>query len=246
MLSVIMIVKNEERMLRRCLEAIQWADEIIVLDSGSTDDTLAIAKEYTDKVYSTDWPGYGIQKQRALDYATGDWILNLDADEIVDANLKEAILQVMAENQYNAFRVPIRMVFYGKPLHYSSSPQRHVRLFQREGAQFSSDLVHEKIMLSNHHRIGTITPPLMHYSFRDLTHLIDKMNRYSSYTAKMRQQRQQKPSLIKTLLGSSWMFLRCYFLQRGLMDGKEGFVLAMLHAQASLYRGLKQLYPDQA
>ena len=102
MLSVIIIAKNEQLNIRHCLESVRWADELIVLDSGSTDDTVAIAREFTDKVFSTDWQGYGIQKQRALDHATGHWILNLDADESVDEQLKQQIMHVMASKKYDA------------------------------------------------------------------------------------------------------------------------------------------------
>ena len=96
MLTVIIIAKNEQRNIRRCLESVAWADELIVLDSGSTDDTIAIAREFTNNVFSTDWLGYGIQKQRALERATGNWLLNLDADESVDGRLKNQIINVMA------------------------------------------------------------------------------------------------------------------------------------------------------
>ena len=105
MLSVIVIVKNEEANLRVCLNSVRWADEIIVLDSGSTDNTLAVAREFTDKVYSADWPGYGLQKQRALEYATGTWILNLDADEVVSDALRQEICTVIQQDKADAYLV---------------------------------------------------------------------------------------------------------------------------------------------
>lgn len=156
MLSVIIIAKNEEANIRRCLASVQWADELIVLDSGSSDNTIAIAKEYTDKVYSTDWQGYGIQKQRALSLATEDWVLNLDADETVDDQLKTAIIKAITSDDADAYRIPICMNFYGFPLRFSSSPKRHVRLFKRAGARYSSDIVHEKIVLAPEQRISKI------------------------------------------------------------------------------------------
>lgn len=245
MLTVVIIAKNEEMNIRRCLESVCWADEIVVLDSGSDDNTLAIAKEFTDKVFSTDWQGYGIQKQRALAHATGEWVLNLDADESVDAHLKKSIQAAMKNNEADAYRIPIRMCFYDKPLRYTSSPKRHVRLFKREGARYSDDLVHEKIVLPKDARIGRIVEPIMHYSFKDVSHVLYKINRYSSYSANIRIQEKQKTSLLKTLLGTSWMFFRCYVLQRGFLDGREGFIFAVFSAQGAFYRGLKQLYVDR-
>jgi len=244
MLSVIIITKNEEINIRRCLESVQWADEIIIVDSGSTDNTLAIAREFTDKIYEADWLGYGVQKQRALSYATGDWVLNIDADEAVDANLRNEIIKAMLAEGPNAYRVPSCMNFYGKPLRYSGSPKRHIRLFKREGARYSDDIVHEKIMLPDGCKIGQLNSAIMHHSYRDLSHALDKINRYSSYSAKIRIKEKKPASLIKTLFGTSWMFFRCFVLQRGFMDGRDGFVIAVINAQGTLNRGLKQLYQD--
>lgn len=245
MLTVNIIAKNEEKNIRRCLESVTWADEIIVLDSGSTDNTVAIARKYTDNVFTTDWRGYGVQKQRALTRATGDWVLNLDADEFVDEHLRKEIIGAMVVHQFDAYRIPIQMFFYGKPLRYSSSPKRHVRLFKRNGACFSSDIVHEKIILPDGARVGRIKAGILHHSFQDVSHALYKINRYSSYSAKISITKKKRAALSKTLISTCWMFVRCYFLQRGFLDGKAGFLFAMLNAQGSFYRGIKQLYPDQ-
>lgn len=244
MLSVIIIAKNEADNIRRCLESVRWADEIIVLDSGSDDDTVAIAREFTPHVFQTDWQGFGVQKQRALQHATSDWILNLDADEVVSDALREVLMSAMVQTVYSGYRVPIRMHFYGKALRFSASPKRHVRLFKREGAQFSADLVHEKIELPANTRIGQLSTPLLHYSFRDVSHAINKMNLYSSYSARIRIESNKKHSFTKTVASSCWMFVRCYLLQGGFLDGKPGLVFAVFQAQSSWYRGIKQLYRD--
>lgn len=248
MLSVVIITKNEEANIRRCLSSVQWADEIIVLDSGSEDNTVAIAKEFTDKVFETkpeEWPGYGVQKQRALDHATGDWVLNLDADESVDEHLKSAIIHAINNNTFDAYRVPIRMCFYDKLLRYSSSPKRHIRLFKRIGASFSRDIVHEKIQLPEGVTIGRLRAAIVHHGVRDISHLLYKINHYSSCSAKTRLDEKKQTSLFKTLCGTSWMFLRCYVLQRGFLDGKEGLLFAFFNAQGTFYRGIKQLYCDR-
>lgn len=245
MLSVIIIAKNEALNIQRCLESVQWADEIIVLDSGSSDNTVDIAKQYTTQVYSTDWQGYGVQKQRALGYVTQPWVLNLDADESVSDALKADIQAIIRENRADACRIPIQMHFEGKRLRHSSSPSRHARLFKKEGAFFSPDLVHEKIILPEGAKVIQLKTPIFHHSFRDVSHAIEKMNRYSSYSAKMRRNSKKQISLTQTLLSSSWMFFRCYVLQRGFMDGRVGFLFACLNAQGSFFRGIKQLYPDR-
>ncbi|KTC88643.1 glycosyltransferase family 2 protein [Fluoribacter dumoffii] len=243
-LSVIIITKNEEKNIRRCLESVQFADEVIVLDSGSTDNTVSIAKEYTEHVFITDWPGYGAQKQRALSKAHGDWVLNLDADESVSEQLQREIIDAMASDSADAFRVAIQMYFYNKPLRYSSSPTRHIRLFKRANAYFSDDIVHEKIVLPEGIRIGKIKNSIMHHSFKDVSHVLYKMNKYSSYSAKTYILKKRKPSFIKTMASTSWMFFRCYILQRGFLDGRIGFLFAVFNAQGTFYRGIKQLYQD--
>lgn len=245
MLSVIIITKNEEHTLERCLNSISFADEIIVVDSGSADKTIDIARLFTSKVYSYDWQGYGIQKARALSYAKGDWVLNLDADECLDDDLKKDIITAIQSSNFDAYKIPIRMSFYGKKLKYSSSPSRHIRLFKKKGAQYSNDIVHEKILLPEHFRIGALNSPIWHDSFKDLNHALFKINRYSSYSAKIRSKNNSTPSVFSSVLSTLWMFLRCYILQRGFLDGKEGFLFACLNAQGTFYRHLKQVYPDK-
>lgn len=244
-LTVSIIAKNEAENIRRCLESVRWADEIIVLDSGSTDETVSIAREYTDKVFETDWQGFGMQKQRALDLATSNWVLNLDADEFVSPQLRTVIIQAIDNNQADGYKIPIQMYFYGQPLKYCMSPKRHVRLFRRSGAKFSNDIVHEKIILPKGSKILQITTPILHNSYSDVSHALSKINFYSSYSAKIRINDNKTASLLKTSLASLWMFVRCYFLQRGFLDGRAGLIFAIFNAQGSWYRGIKQIYRDK-
>jgi glycosyltransferase involved in cell wall biosynthesis len=244
MLSVIIIAKNEEANIQRCLESVCFADEIIVLDSGSTDNTLTIAKQFTDKVFMTDWLGYGIQKQRALTKATGDWVLNLDADETVSPALQNIIKNVITSDEADAYRLAIQMIFEDKPLKYSASPKRHIRLFKRKNAAYSPDIVHEKIVLPVDIRIGKIKEPILHHSYQDISHVLYKLNKYSSYSAKIRIESHKKGGFFRTLMATCWMFGRCFILQRGFLDGKLGFLFAVFSAQGTFYRGMKQIYKD--
>lgn len=243
-LSVIIITKNEEANIRTCLESIFFANEIIILDSGSTDKTLSIALEYTPNVFSTDWLGYGIQKQKALSKATGDWVLNLDADESLSTDLKQEIIEAMSANNADAYRIPIQMMFYNQPLKYSASPKRHIRLFKRLNANYSDDIVHEKIKIPTYFKVAKLKHPILHHSYKDLSHVLYKLNKYSSYSAKIRIESGKKMSLFKVVLSTSWMFGRCFILQRGFLDGKLGFLFALISAQGTFYRGMKQIYPD--
>lgn len=246
MLSVIIITENESDHLAQCLESVSWANEIIIVDSGSTDDTVAIAKKYTPHVYTmADWEGYGIQKQRALGKATGDWVLNIDADEVVTESLKLKIQQIMADSSVDACRIPIFLVFNDTVLKHTSSPKRHIRLFRRQGAEYGQKIIHEGIVLPDSSHIIQLTEPLMHHSFRDFSHALYKLNRYSSYTAKTRLHQKKSASLTMAILRSLWMFFNTYFLKGGFLDGKLGFIFAVFNMEGTFYRSIKQIYPDR-
>lgn len=245
MLSVTIIAKNEADNIRRCLESVGFADEIIVLDSGSTDDTLAIAREYTDKVFSTDWQGYGLQKQRALDKASGTWVLNIDADEAVSDELRQSLVRAIAEDKADAYRIPILLNFYGKPLRRSWCPKDHIRLYKRAGARYTDNIIHEEVLVPDSARIARLNAPIHHYSFKDFKHALHKMNTYSSTSASMRRSKKRKPSFWRSLFGAWWMFFRCYVVQGGFLEGRRGFLLAVLSAEGSFYRGIKILYLDK-
>lgn len=245
MLSVIIITKDEAANIERCLKSIIWADEIIIVDSGSTDNTIEIASQYTKNIFSANWEGYGVQKQRALIYANGDWVLNLDADESVTPDLKIEILTAIQSTNVTAYRIPIRLHFYGKTLTYSLSPSRRIRLFKREGAHYSDDIVHERILLPESAKIAQLSESILHHSYRDISHALFKMNQYSSSTAKARLKEGHRPTFFGVLCSAGWMFVRCFLFQFGFLDGREGLILAFLSMEAAYYRGLKQLYPDQ-
>ena len=162
-LSVIVITKNEEAVIRRCLESVQWADEIIVVDSGSTDRTLQIAQELNARIETASgWPGFGPQKNRALDLASGNWMLSLDADEWVTPELRAAIERAMAVPDGNlAFRVPRLSSYCGRFMRHSGWWPDHVtRLFRHGQARFSDDLVHERLIVNG--AVGTLREPLLH------------------------------------------------------------------------------------
>lgn len=245
MLSVIVITCNEEKNIVRCLKSVQFADEIIVVDSGSRDNTVALARSLGAKVLETDWPGYGIQKQRALDLATQEWVLSLDADEFLEPGAQAEIEHAIQDSQIDAYQLPRQMVFYNRVLKYAAYEKKHIRLFRRSKAQFSLDPVHEKVLVKEGANIQKLRLNILHDCYRDWTDAVAKMNRYSSLSAGMRRQKAKKTSFIKALLSSNWMFLKSYIFQAWCLDGVPGFALALYQAQGSWYRYMKQMYPDQ-
>lgn len=238
-LSAIVIVKNEVDAVRRCLESLKWADEIIVLDSGSTDDTVAICREYTPHVYETDWPGFGPQKNRALQHASGDWVLSLDADEWVLPELRDEIRKaVTGAGDHAAFRIPRLSSFCGREMHHSGWwPDYVVRLFRRDRARFSDDSVHERVIVEG--KTGTFANALRHETFVDLEDLLGKMNVYSTLSARDAHAKGKQGSLTRAVLKSVWAFIRIYILRLGFLDGREGFMLAVSTAEGTYYRYAK-------
>ena len=239
-LSIILITRNEAANIRACLESVAWADEIIVVDSGSSDDTVAIAREFTQHVYEHDWPGFGAQKNRALDYATNKWVFSIDADERVTPELRTAIEAVLRKDDdtRSAYRVSRLSSYCGRFMRHSGwHPDHIVRLFRRAAARFSDDLVHERLLVKG--QIGQLDGELLHYAFDNLEEVLHKVNRYSSAGAVMLQQRGRSASLGSAVLRGLWSFLRTYILRGGFLDGREGFMLAVSNAEGTYYRYLK-------
>lgn len=241
-LSVILIMRNEALNARECLESVAWADEIVVLDSGSKDGTPALCREYTPHVYDTDWPGFGLQKNRALSHATGDWVLSIDADERVTPELRRAICAVLDDATHSAWRIPRRSWYCGRFMRHGGWwPDYVVRLFRRGCAEFSNDPVHERVLVTRG-PTGTLKTPLLHYSYRSLEQVLDKINTYSSAGAEGHLARGKRGGLGKAVAHGLWAFVRTYFLRLGFLDGREGFMLAVSNAESTYYRYLKLMY----
>jgi glycosyltransferase involved in cell wall biosynthesis len=245
MLSVIVITCNEEKNIVRCLKSVKFADEIIVVDSGSRDNTVALARSYGARVIETDWPGYGVQKQRSLDLATHEWVLSLDADEFLAEDAHTQILKAIQTQTIDAFQLPRQMVFYGKVLKYAAYEKKHIRLFRREKAHFSLEPVHEKVVMAEGSQCKRLPIIIFHDCYRDLTDAVTKMNRYSSLSAGMRLQHSKTASFWKAWCSSKWMFIKSYILQGWFLDGVPGYALSLYQSQGSWYRYMKQLFPDQ-
>jgi glycosyltransferase involved in cell wall biosynthesis len=241
-LSVILITKNEAGNIRACLESVSWADEIIVVDSGSTDGTIDIAREFTQQVYVHDWPGFGPQKNRALGYATKEWVFSIDADERVSDELRTEIEKVLhsPSNNFDAYLVSRLSNFCGRFMRHSGwYPDLLPRLFKRGTTKFSNDLVHERLIVDG--QIGRLQGILLHYSFDDMDEVLHKINQYSTAGAAMMFERGKRTTLVGAVLRGFWSFVRTYLLRSGFLDGQKGFMLAISNAEGTYYRYLKLL-----
>jgi len=238
MLSVIIITKNEASHIGRCLESVLWADEIIVLDSGSQDDTVSICRQYTDKVYETDWPGFGVQKQRALDKATGDWVLSIDADEIVTAELRAEIEQALQQNKIHGYEIPRLSSYCGRQMRHGGWwPDYVLRLFRRNAGHFSDAVVHEKIIVEG--KVGRLVSPFLHDTAVNLEEILRKMNSYSSLGAQMLYEKGVRASISKAFFKGLWTFIRTYWIKAAFLDGHQGLMLSISNAEGTYYKYLK-------
>ncbi|MDO9263246.1 MAG: glycosyltransferase family 2 protein, partial [Desulfosalsimonadaceae bacterium] len=220
-LSVILIAKNEEDRIERCLRSVApIADEILVLDSGSTDRTKEIAGQFTEKVFETDWPGYGPQKQRALEKVVGDWVLSIDADEELSPELCEEIQQTLAAGPPEVgFKLPWTVTVFGATLNHGRSARAPLRLFRREGARFTDALVHETVLLPKG-KIKTLKGRLIHYTHRDFGHYLEKNRQYAWLGAKQRHAKGKKGfGLTGAVLRAVWTFFQIYIIRLGFLDG---------------------------
>ncbi|MBC8022025.1 MAG: glycosyltransferase family 2 protein [Burkholderiales bacterium] len=239
-LTVVLITRDEEKAIAAALDSVSWADEVVVLDSGSTDRTVEIARARGAKVtVSADWPGFGPQKNRALGEATRDWVLSLDADERVTPELRDEIQAIVAgKGNHDAYELPRLSSYCGRFMRHGGWwPDRVTRLFRRGKARFSDDLVHERVVVQG--TTGRLEGRLLHEAFDDLEEVLDKVNQYSSAGARMGHAAGRRGSLTRAVLHGVWTFVRTYFLQAGFLDGRRGFMLAVSNAEGTYYRYLK-------
>ncbi len=242
-LSVTLITRNEGENIAACLQSVAFADEWVVVDSGSTDRTREIAEAFGARVVVTDdWPGFGVQKNRALALARGRWVLSLDADERVSDALAEQIKAVVSGSTAvppaDGYELSRLSRFCGQWIRHGDwYPDRVLRLFRRERGRFSDDLVHERLQLDGNR--ARLRGDLLHETMPTLDDALDKMNRYSSGRARDKVRAGRRGGLASALGHGLWAFVRSYLLRRGFLDGRLGFVLAVYVAEGTYYRYLK-------
>ncbi|ELY4199280.1 glycosyltransferase family 2 protein [Cronobacter sakazakii] len=232
-LSVVMIAKNAASLLPDCLASVAWADEIVVLDSGSSDDTVAVATAAGAKVFTeSDWQGYGIQRQRAQQYASGDYILMIDTDERVTPELAQAIHQVLENPDPQAvYSIARRNLFLGRFMRHSGwYPDRVTRLYARERYRYNDNQVHESLDAPGA-RVVTLSGDLLHLTCRDFASFQRKQLNYATAWAQERHQQGKKVSVPGIFGRTLAAFCKTLILRAGVLDGRQGWLMAVVNAQ---------------
>lgn len=245
-LSVVIITKDEGENLRRTLESVRFADEIVIVDSGSSDDTVVIAREYTPLVVAQDWLGFSGQKNYAISLASHDWILSLDADEVVSVPLQQQIREVVTGGSaFEAYSLRRKNFFLGTWMkHAGFYPDRKIRLFKRGTAQFEAREVHESIHCSG--RVAHLDADIDHYAYPTLEIYIEHQNRYSTLGARRLSEQGRRSSIvIDVLLRPLFGFVYNYFFRLGFCDGRKGFLLNFYQAVYGSWKYAKLWHLNQ-
>ena len=238
-LSVAIITYNEERRLPACLASVAFAAEVVVVDSESTDRTVAIAEQSGAKVQRQPWRGFGLQKQSAIDLCTQPYILVLDADErVAPPTAIELATLIQSGLIHDAYSLPRKNYFLGRWIkHAGWWPDRVVRLFQKGRATMSANLVHESLRVSG--STGELQNPLLHYATRDLEQTMNKMNSYSTSGAEDLWREGKQASVAKALARGAWAFFYNYGIRLGFLDGAEGLIIAVSDASNKFFKYAK-------
>lgn len=246
-LSIGILTKNEERMIGECVRSALFADEIIVLDSGSTDNTLAIAQSLGAKTFiSHDWQGFAVQRNRLLSHATGDYIFFLDADEIITPELRDEIMGVVASKELGVWKVMWTVVAYGHTLHHFKSNTSMERLFPRDLIDHFEGVVHEEAILTqitiNRH---TFRYRLLHHSRQSIKASLEKLTQYAMLGAAKRQRLGKKGGILRGLASASASFIKTFLFQKGFRDGGPGFLYCFFISLECFFRYVALKYDDQ-
>ena len=230
-LSVTIITKNEEKNITRCLMSVKWADEIVVLDTHSTDRTVEICRQFTDQVFCVDWHGYGKQKNLCADRASHNWVLNIDSDEEISPEGAEEIKEVLRQGapKHFVYHFPRKNFFAQRWVRFGGwYPDRISRLYDKTQVSFTESQVHEKLVPDGN--VGSLHNPILHYSFAGMEDYIERQNRYSTLYAREKMSNGFRASWSHLVLRPPMAFIKNYFIRQGFRDGFLGLFLAMAFA----------------
>jgi glycosyltransferase involved in cell wall biosynthesis len=245
-ISAVLIVYNESANLRRSLAQLWWCDEVVVVDSFSTDDSVDICRRYGCKVAQRRFDGYGAQKQYAISLAKNDWILSLDADEVLSDALIDEITHEMRNPAANGYMLPLTFVFMGKPMRFGKESRRPLlRLFNKQYGGFDASLLHEKVHCSG--AIKKMRHPFYHYSHRSVSHFFEKLNKYSSLGATVYYEKGKRRARTLIVLSVPLYFIKYYLLELNFLNGITGFYWSLLISFEHFVKYIKteELYSAQ-
>ena len=237
MLSIVILTFNSQKYLQEVLESTNFADEVIVVDSGSKDSTRQICDGFSNvRFHEQAWLGFGTQKQRGVDLAKNEWVFVLDSDEVITDELKNEIISTLKEPKFMAYNVARLNFFFGKAIkNMGLYPDYTVRLFNKNFAKFDGRAVHEKVIFNDgSQKLGMLKNHFLHYAYESIEQFIAKQNRYSSLGAK-----GEKSSKFKAVLNPAWTFFKLFFLKGGWREGWRGYVIARLYAQYTFWKYVK-------
>lgn len=243
-ISVAIRTCNEEMNIRKCLESVSWADEIVVVDSNSTDTTVAIAREFTSKVITQKWLGHIGQSQFATDQTSNHWVLHMDADERVSPALRDELLALdLANSPYHAYEMPRRHFFMQRWINHSAwYPDYKIRLFRKDVCRWGGYAPHDEVKVVG--RKKKLKNDILHYIYRDSKHFLTTKNNYSSLTAADHYKNGKRARIIDFTLRPLYAFLYRYFFRLGVADGMAGFTISVIEAYAVFMKYIK-LYEIQ-
>lgn len=238
-LSVAIITKDEEDALPQCLRSVSFADDIVVVDSGSTDRTVEIAREHGCRVFEEQWKGFGLQKQSAIEKCANEWVLVLDADERIPDETRDEIVKAIGEPRADAYSFSRKNYFRGRLMRYGTwGDDEVVRLFRKSNAKMTGRLVHEAVEAKN---TASLPSPILHYPDYSVKGTFKKINVYSSAGAEQLFLQGKRSSVFKAVSRGGAAFMKYYFLRFGLLDGKAGFMIAFNNAVLAYYKYLRLL-----
>jgi glycosyltransferase involved in cell wall biosynthesis len=227
--SVVIVTKNEEVNIEDALKSVSDASEIVVVDSFSSDRTVEICRQYTDKVFQHEWQGFAGQKQTAVDYAEGPWVFILDADERVTPELKAEIVSSISKADSNGYYMPRENYFIGKWIKHSGWwPDHTLRLFKKDKGRLEPREVHEKVVVEG--SAGYLKNPLKHYTYRSVSDFVERMDRYSTLAAREIVKKSGRAWLFALAVKPLFTFIKMYVLRLGFLDSTRGLMLALLYS----------------
>jgi glycosyltransferase involved in cell wall biosynthesis len=240
-LTVVIVAKNEETNIAQCIASASFADEVLVLDSRSSDATVRLAREAGARVVEADWPGYGPQVARGFSLASGAWVLSLDADERISETLRAEVMNAIRGGAHDGWRIPRVSEFCGRFIQHSGwRPDYTLRLGRRAKSDFTDHFLHAHMTVNG--SVGELHNPLIHFSYPNLHDVLEKLDRYSTGHARDMHARGKAGGVWRGVLHGLFAFVRTYFVRLGVLDGRHGLMLAIYNAEYTYYKYVKLMF----